>query len=129
MHPTCSVRTHLLLFSALLAQGLSAQQPATPAPPTRPAEPCVLTMPPAISVNMESIPAMACDCRITAFKGTIYSRWGQEIFATEDPARFPGGLLDVKDLQPGSYFWSAEYTAIHVSEPVKRKATGFVNVL
>lgn len=123
------MRTRTFLLAALLAHGLAAQQPATPAPPTKPAEPCTLKVPTSLSVNMGSTPVLECDCRITAFKGTIYSRWGQQVFATEDPAQFPAGLLAVEKLQPGSYMWVVEYTAIHVSEPVERKSTGYINVL
>jgi len=123
------MRTRTVLLAALVAQGLSAQQPAGPVPTTKPAESCTPTVPASLSVNMESIPALACDCRITVFKGTIYDRWGAQLFATEDPARFPSGLLTVKDLRSGTYLWVADHTAIHVAEPVVRKATGFVTVL
>jgi hypothetical protein len=123
------MRTRTFLLAALLAQGLAAQQPATPAPQTKPAEPCALKVPNTISLDEVLKPTMECDCRITAFKGTLYSRWGQQVFATEDPAQFPAGLLTVEKLQPGSYMWVVEYTAIHLPEPVERKSTGYINVL
>jgi hypothetical protein len=118
---------HYLLYLALgFSLGASAQQPA---PPTKPAEPCPLMVPTSLSRNMESVPALQCDCRITAFKGKVYSRWGQELFATEDPARFPAGLLQTEKLESGTYMWVIEYTVIVGADPVERKTTGYINVL
>lgn len=116
-------------FALLLAHGVSAQQPTTAQQPPKPAEPCPLLVPTSIALNSEAVPPLQCDCRITAFKGTMYSRWGQALFATEDPALFPAGLLRTEKLERGTYMWVIEYTAIVGAEPVERKATGYINVL
>jgi hypothetical protein len=118
-----------LFFAMLLAHGASAQQPTTAQQPPKPAEPCQLLVPTSIALNSETVPALQCDCRITAFKGKVYSRWGQELFATEDPALFPAGLLRTEKLQPGSYMWVVEYTVIVGVDAVERKTTGYINVL
>jgi hypothetical protein len=75
------------------------------------------------------VPPLQCDCRITAFKGKVYSRWGQELFTTEDPALFPAGLLRTEKLERGTYMWVVEYTVIVGTDPVERKTTGYINVL
>jgi hypothetical protein len=118
-----------LFFALCFAHGVSAQQPATAQQPPKPVEPCQLMVPTSIALNSETVPALVCDCRITRFKGTIYSRWGQELFATEDPGRFPIGLLETEKLQPGTYMWVIEHTVIMGADPVERKATGYINVL
>lgn len=118
-----------LFFALLLGHCASAQQPTTAQQPPKPAEPCQLLVPTSIALNSETVPALQCDCRITRFKGTIYSRWGQEVFATEDPALFPAGLLRTEKLQPGTYMWVIEHTVIVGTDPVERKTTGYINVL
>jgi len=118
-----------LFFALCFAHGVSAQQPTTAQQAPKPVEPCPLMVPTSIALNSETVPALVCDCRITRFKGTIYSRWGQELFATEDPARFPAGLLRTEKLQSGTYMWVVEYTVIVGADPVERKATGYINVL
>jgi hypothetical protein len=118
-----------LLLPVLLAHGTFAQQPAPAQQPPKPAEPCPLVVPASLSINMEFVPQVQCDCRITKFKAKVFSRWGQEVFATEDPARFPNGLLRTEKLQSGTYMWLVEYTAIVGVDVVERKATGYINVL
>jgi hypothetical protein len=118
-----------LFFAMLFAHGASAQQPAPAQQPPKPVEPCQLVVPASLSVNMERVPVLQCDCRITKFKGKVYNRWGQELFATEDAARFPGELLLAEKLESGTYYWLAEYTAIHGLETLERKSTGYFNVL
>jgi hypothetical protein len=86
-------------------------------------------VPTSIALNSEAVLPLQCDCRITTFKGKIYSRWGQEVFATEDPALFPAGLLRTEKLQPGTYMWVIEHTVIVGTDPVERKTTGYINVL
>jgi hypothetical protein len=51
------------------------------------------------------------------------------VFATEDPALFPAGLLRTEKLQPGTYMWVIEHTVIVGTDPVERKTTGYINVL
>lgn len=118
-----------VVLPLLLAQGAFAQQPTSNQQPPKPAEPCPLVMPTSISINMEAVAQVQCDCRITKFKAKVFNRWGQEVFATEDPARFPAGLLETEKLQSGTYLWLVEYTAIVGAEPVERKSTGYINVL
>jgi hypothetical protein len=86
-------------------------------------------VPTTIKLNSEVVPRMECGCRITAFSGKVYSRWGQELFATEDTALFPSGLLQTEQLQPGTYMWVVEYTVIVGADPVVRKTPGYINVL
>ena len=124
MHARC-----FLLLPLLLALGTFAQQPAPAQQPPKPAEPCQLLVPTSIALNSETVPALQCDFRITRFKGTIYSRWGQELFATEDPARFPAGLLQTEKLQSGTFMWVVEHTVIVGVDAVERKTTGYINVL
>jgi len=118
-----------LLFTLLFAHSATAQQPAPAQRSPKPVEPCQLVVPTSMALNSETVPALVCDCRITTFKGTMYSRWGQELFVTEDPARFPIGLLETEKLQPGTYMWVVKYTVIVGADPVERKATGYINVL
>lgn len=118
-----------ILFAALLLQGVSAQQPVPGQPGPKPAEPCALSVPTSITLKSEEVPRVVCDCRITAFSGKVYSRWGQELFATDDAALFPSGLLHTEQLQPGTYMWVVEYTVIVGADPVVRKTTGYINVL
>ncbi|MCC7501309.1 MAG: gliding motility-associated C-terminal domain-containing protein [Flavobacteriales bacterium] len=117
------------VLALLLAHFVMAQQPAPAPKPVAQPEPCQLLVPTSISINMESVPQVQCDCRITKFNAKIYSRWGQELFATADPALFPGGLLKTEKLQSGTYMWIVEYTAIVGADPVERKTTGYINVL
>lgn len=114
------------LLALSFSLGVRAQQPA---PASTPAEPCPLVVPTSLSVNMERIPPLQCDCRITKFKAKVYSRWGQELFTTEDIARFPVGLLQVEKLESGTYMWVIEYTVIIGVDAVERKTTGYINVL
>lgn len=123
------LRLPFLLIPLLIAFGVPAQQPQPAQQPPKPVEPCQLMVPTSIALNSETVPALVCDCRITRFKGAIYSRWGQELFATEDPARFPIGLLETEKLQPGTYMWVVEHTVIVGADPVERKTTGYINVL
>lgn len=118
-----------LFFALCFAHGVSAQQPASAQQPPKPVEPCQLLVPTSIALNSEVVPPLQCDCRITAFKAKIYSRWGQELFATEDPALFPAGLLKTEKLQSGTYMWVVEYTVIVGVDAVERKTTGYINVL
>ncbi len=118
-----------ILFAALLVQGVSAQQPVLAQQPPKPTEPCALTVPTSVTLNSEVAPRVVCDCRITAFSGKVYSRWGQELFATDDAALFPSGLLHTEQLQPGTYMWVVEYTVIVGADPMVRKTTGYINVL
>lgn len=118
-----------ILFAALLAQAVSAQQPAPAPQRPDPEEPCALTVPTTISLNSDEAPRVECGCRITAFSGKVHSRWGQELFATEDPALFPSGLLRVEQVQHGTYMWSVEYTVVVGADPVVKKTTGYINVL
>jgi hypothetical protein len=113
----------------LLAHGASAQQTSPVQQPPKPVEPCQLLVPTSMALNSDVVPPLQCDCRITAFKAKVYSRWGQELFATEDPARFPAGLLQTEKLQSGTYMWVVEYTVIVGVDAVERKTTGYINVL
>ncbi|MBL7945350.1 MAG: gliding motility-associated C-terminal domain-containing protein [Flavobacteriales bacterium] len=118
-----------VLFAAILAQVVSARQPVPAQQPQKPAEPCALSVPTSIALNIEEVPRVVCDCRITAFSGKVYSRWGQELFATDDAALFPSGLLRTEQLQPGTYMWVIEYTVVVGADAVDRKSTGYINVL
>lgn len=118
-----------ILFAALIAQGVSAQQPVPAQQPPKPEEPCALSVPTSIALNSEVVPRVECGCHITAFSGKVYSRWGQELFATDDAALFPVGLLRTEQLQPGTYMWVVEYTVNVGADPVVRKTTGYINVL
>lgn len=118
-----------LFFALCFAHGVSAQQPTPAQQPPKPVEPCQLKVPTSVALNSEVVPPVQCDCRITKFKGKVFSRWGQEMFATEDPALFPAGLLKTEKLERGTYMWVVEYTAIVGADPVERKTTGYINVL
>jgi hypothetical protein len=88
-----------------------------------------LEVPPALTRNSEAAPQVQCACRITTFQGKVYSRMGQEVFATKDVGEFPSGLLLLEQVASGTYLWVVEYTAIVGADPVPLKATGYLNVL
>lgn len=50
------------------------------------------------------------DCKPEDFEATIYSRWGQEIFTTQDPIiNFDGFDKNGNEVEAGNYFVSLKY--------------------
>lgn len=117
------MRSRSLLFALLLTQAAWAQSA------TAPAAPCPLEVPSVLTRTSETAPQVKCACRITSFQGKVYSRMGQEVFATTEVAQFPSGLLLLEQVASGTYLWVVEYTAIVGADPVPLKVTGYLNVL
>jgi hypothetical protein len=112
---------HRLFFLAFLflTLGAMAQEPA----------PCALVVPGSVTPNSEAVAQASCPCPITAFEGTVYSRWGSEVWSSSSLEGFPGGLLAVKDLQAGTYLWKVKYTTEVNGQTTARETSGYVNVL
>jgi len=111
------------LLTLFMLQGASAQQPP------KQADLCPLVVPTSLAYTDELPPQVTCNCRITAFKATVYNRMGMAMLNVDEPTRFTAAVLENKELASGTYLWVVEYTVIVGTEAVERKATGYLNVL
>ncbi|GAB5539643.1 MAG: T9SS C-terminal target domain-containing protein [Salibacteraceae bacterium] len=69
------------------------------------------------------------DCRFIDFKFTVYNRWGETVFYTEDPNESWDGKYLNTECQEGTYSWIATYTANREGEIIEEKETGTVLML
>ncbi len=111
------------LLTFCMVQGAFAQQPP------KQADLCPLVVPTSLSYTEELPPQVTCNCRITAFKATVYNRMGMAMLNVDDPTRFTAAVLENKEVASGTYLWVVEYTVIVGTEAMERKATGYLNVL
>lgn len=109
----------LLLSLLFLSVGAVAQVPT----------PCALVVPNAVTPNSEAAAQATCPCRVPTFTAKVFSRWAKEVWSTKQLEGFPNDLLGVKEIEAGTYFWQAEYTAIVDGMPVAQKASGYLEVL
>ncbi len=91
--------------------------------------PCALVVPNTVTANSEQVAQATCPCHITNFEATVHNRWAAEVWSGKSIEGFPGALLNVTDLQAGTYLWKVKYTAVATGTPVALEATGYLNVL
>ena len=59
----------------------------------------------------------------TRFRLSVYNRWGQNIFTTEDPAKEWDGKYNGKPAAAGTYIWTCEYTRPGFKNAFQMKGT------
>lgn len=78
---------------------------------------------------MQKVPASTCNCALTSLVVKLYDRWGKEVWATTDLRNFPQGLLALKGLAAGTYFWSATFTTGKQDSSASIDQTGHITVV
>ncbi len=91
--------------------------------------PCELVMPASMSAKADLPLQATCPCRVSAFEGAVYNRWGVELLKSKKMEGFPQGLLAVEDLADGTYLWKVKYTAISNGDAEELERMGYFTVL
>jgi gliding motility-associated-like protein len=59
------------------------------------------------------------DLKFRDFHLVVFNRWGQQIFASEDPGKGWDGTFNGKEQPPGTYVWKCVFTRSNISTQLK----------
>ncbi|MEZ4985616.1 MAG: gliding motility-associated C-terminal domain-containing protein [Saprospiraceae bacterium] len=97
-----------------------------------PCEVCDVYMPNIFSPNADGINDRffpQSDCQIAAFEMSVFSRWGELLFVTNDPNSGWDGKKANEYLPAGTYVWSIRYQVVENGYPRQVQRAGDVVLL
>lgn len=69
------------------------------------------------------------ECEFADYRFSIFDRWGEQVFYTEDPTESWNGMRGSEKAQIGAYSYRLFYTAIHEGEEIESTRNGTVVLL
>jgi len=69
------------------------------------------------------------DCKFIEYKFSVYNRWGELVFYSEDPNESWDGKFRNEKCPEGSFSWVVSYIANHEGELIEERETGTVLML
>jgi gliding motility-associated-like protein len=69
------------------------------------------------------------DCTFKKYKFAIFDRWGEELFASEDPTKSWDGSSKGEKCTAGAYTWILTFTAIREGELIDKQINGNVTLI